>query len=138
MKTSLAYDILIADDHAPLRAVLEDCLGAQGYRVMAVANGKAAMERLAAHPVRLVVTDIFMPESDGLELVMYLRRAKPQPAVLAISGGDVAEPELFLRAARHLGVHGTLEKPFTVPVLLAEVRRLIGAPPAAVTAAVPA
>jgi CheY-like chemotaxis protein len=134
MKTSLAYDILIADDHAPLRAVMEDCLGAQGYRVRAVANGKAAKELLAAHSVRLVVTDIFMPESDGLELVMHLRRAKPQPAVLAISGGDVAEPELFLRAARHMGVHATLEKPFTVPVLLAEVRRLIGAPADTATA----
>ena len=79
--------ILLIDDSEDLRAMLGDELVAAGYEVTAVANGHAGLAAVREAHVDVVVTDIFMPERDGLETIAELRRDFPRIKVIAISGG---------------------------------------------------
>lgn len=115
-------DILIVDDDAPLRSALSQYLERFGYVVRCAKDGKVALEMLRRLEARLVVTDIFMPEMDGFELIRYLREQLPQINVLAISGDGLPEQDVFMTAARHMGVRHTLMKPFSLAELLASVR----------------
>ncbi len=121
-------EILIVDDNAPLRRVMAAALRSGGYSVCEAGDGRDALERLRQHRFRLLVTDIFMPDVDGFELIMHLRGVQPPPAILAMSGDGFADTEVFLQAARHFGVKQTLLKPFSLDELAGAVRQLIGDP----------
>ena len=123
-------DILFVDDDPILRTAFTELLRQRGHAVRTAANGRQALEFLATHRPRLVITDIFMPEADGLELIMQLRDQWPARGVLAISGGSFGTPELFLKTARLLGRVRTLEKPFAPDELLAIVQEMFAVPAA--------
>ena len=109
--------ILIAEDDERLRHSLASILQEVGYSVVEASNGKEVLKDLKKSPdFCLLLTDIVMPEMDGLELITHLRRYHPKLPVVAISG--VFEGE-FLNAAKLLGAKETLQKPFTRAALLA-------------------
>ena len=123
--------ILLVDDDEVLRVVQAHFLRRFGYRVDAAADGARAIEHLNAQPVELVITDMVMPGTDGVQLMKHLRTHHPAVKILAISGGGSMAPDLMTGMARMLGADVTLMKPFTLISLLKAVRSLLPPPPSA-------
>nr|MEE4269513.1 response regulator [Candidatus Krumholzibacteria bacterium] len=117
--------ILIIEDDNEVREYLESVISRAGYEVISAENGKEGVELFATQPADLVVTDIIMPEKDGIETIMDLRRANPGLKVIAISGGGRSEPENYLHSARLLGANRTMKKPFTNQEMLAAIADLL-------------
>src|SRR5882672_10111024 len=99
-RASAPPDILFVDDDDTLRVAFTELLRRQGFVVHAVGDGKKALEFLTANQPRLVITDIFMPDTDGIELILRLKKSWPPAGVLAISGGSYGPPDLGLKTAR--------------------------------------
>jgi len=124
--------ILIVDDDVQLARSLADLLRRHGYEVALAHQGSDAMVQLVHTRVALVISDIFMPDRDGIELLASLRRIIPTTPVVAISGAGAARVYGMLKMAAALGAARTLAKPFTSDQLLGVVRELIGPPAGAV------
>ena len=107
--------VLIIEDNADLRDYLRLALKSEGYEVLSARNGKEALGLLDGHPLNAVVTDLFMPEMDGIETIAALRRKLPGVKVVAMSGRPGVD---YLTVARELGVTHTLRKPFEIDELL--------------------
>lgn len=105
-----------------------------GYKVRAAPDGQAGLAHFMAEPSELVVTDIIMPNREGIETIVELRKASPTVKVIAISGGYRVGPDDFLQLARHVGADGALAKPFRLSKLLALAAQLLGTRGAAVAA----
>jgi CheY-like chemotaxis protein len=108
--------ILVIEDNVDLRDYLRLALETQGYQVLTARNGEEALGYLNGHPVDVVLTDIFMPEMDGIETIAALRKLFPDIRVIAMSGRPGVD---YLTVARELGVTRTLRKPFDIEELLA-------------------
>lgn len=115
--------ILIIEDDPNMRSLLELTLRSAGHQVQSAPHGGEGLKCQAASPAELVITDIFMPEKEGLETIRALRRADPKLKIMAMTGlPDLGDP---LTAARRLGANSTLEKPFQPHELLAAVQELL-------------
>ncbi len=119
-------DILVVDDDATLRSVLKTFLQRYGYVVQCAKDGRAALKMLDQMRTQLVITDLFMPECDGFELILQLRKKVPDLAIMAISGDGLSDLDVFMDAVRHLGVRFTLKKPFVLTELASLVKQAIG------------
>lgn len=120
-------DILFVDDDSTLLTAYTELLRRQGFVVHAVGDGKKALGFLAGNQPRLVITDIFMPDTDGIELILRLKKSWPPAGVLAISGGSYGPPDLSLKTARLLGKARTLSKPFLPDELIGVVKEMLSA-----------
>jgi CheY-like chemotaxis protein len=119
-------NILVIDDEAPTRRFVAMALEKQGHAVAEAADGAEALKVLAGRAVDLVITDLLMPETDGIETIMELRRLYPATKIIAISGGGEYQSGAgFLRAAESLGADATLTKPFEFKQLLPAVQALL-------------
>ena len=116
--------ILVIDDNDLVRGFLRTALEGQGHTVSEASQGRAAFEYLRRSPVDLVLTDIYMPDCDGLEVIMTLRREFPSVRIIAISGGS--GDRNLLVAARQLGAQDVLEKPVNMADLLKSVATALG------------
>lgn len=118
--------ILVVDDDEPTRRVLQLWLKSQGHRVFGARGGTEALEQIGAHPVDIVVTDILMPEGDGIELIKTLKNTRPKLRVLAISGGGphVTSASCLQRAHR-VGAEALLLKPFQPDQLAAAIGHVL-------------
>lgn len=124
--------ILVIDDDDAMRSLLRRTLERAGYLVVEASNGRDALRIVSSAQFQLVVTDLLMPEKDGIEVVLHLRRSYPGLPVIAISGGGRVPAGEYLEMARTLGASEILAKPFDMPVFLKTVERLLAeAPPAA-------
>ena len=113
--------ILIIDDEEPIRALLRTTLEAAGYEGTEAPNGRIGLELYRQRPTDLVITDIVMPELNGLDMILELTRAfLNNVKVIAISGAT--DTERALGAAKLLGVRHTLHKPFSMDTLLMTVQ----------------
>ena len=117
--------ILIVDDDEPLRRLLSQALARAGYAVITAENGVAALRLYREEPVELVITDLIMPEKEGFETIMELRRIEPNLKIIAISGGGRVDAGDYLPTARHLGAARTLAKPFSFQEMLEAVKGLL-------------
>jgi len=116
----------VIDDEAPMRRFVAHALTKQGHTVSEAADGAEALRILAERPISLVITDLLMPETDGIETIMELRRLYPAIKIIAISGGGEYQSGAgFLRAAVSLGADRTLTKPFEFNQLLPAVQALV-------------
>ena len=116
--------ILVIDDDAQIREVLKQSLERVGYETLVAADGKAALKLNHATPVDLIITDIIMPEMEGLETIMEFRRCFPSVRVIAISGGGRIGPFEYLKLAEMLGAQKTIEKPFELRELVRSIQDL--------------
>ena len=96
-----------------------------GHTVIEACNGKQGMERFPGSNVDLVITDIVMPEKEGLEVLMELKKHRTPVKIIAISGGSRNRNEGYLQAAKLLGASKVLLKPFSNEALLAAIHDLL-------------
>jgi len=118
--------ILIIDDEKSIRTMLRDVLESEGHTVIEAPNGTVAMQhwraQSAAQPIDLIITDILMPDKDGIEVIREIRRLAPDMKIIAISGGSPQVNMRLLEIANRLGAYRTIDKPFGLNVLLDAVR----------------
>jgi len=123
--------ILLIEDNDSIRTLLRETLATFGHTVIEARNGKEGLELFQHANADLVITDIVMPENDGLDVVTALRKKHPLVKIIAISGaGDSAED--YLDLAHLMGAVKVLLKPFSNDVLMAAINELLpagGAPP---------
>lgn len=119
--------ILIVDDDEAVRSVIRRTLLAAGYRPIEAGDGRQAYRELRRQPVDLVITDIIMPDVEGIELILHLRRDYPSLPILAISGGGRISSADYLKSARCCGATRVLAKPFELDELRATVTSLLSA-----------
>jgi len=112
--------ILIIDDEEIIRVLLRSALEVEGYEVTEAANGREGLELYRQRPTDLVITDIVMPELNGLDMLLELTREFLHAKVIAISGAG--EEKNVLDVAKLLGARQTFQKPFSIPHLLDAVR----------------
>ena len=113
--------ILVIDDEEPIRDILQQVLAQAGYEVVEAQNGREGLQHYRQVPTDLVITDMEMPEKDGLETIRELRHDCSRVQIIAISGGD----QTCLSMARQMGVQRTFQKPFCVQELLKAVQELV-------------
>ena len=118
--------ILVIDDDEMIRIVFERFLKGQGYAVDCAADGKEGLRLLEVQSPDLVITDIMMPDTDGLEVVLSMRENHPEIPVIAISGGMTVAPMDFLPMVKKFGAVKVFYKPVELGDLLEGVRELIG------------
>lgn len=117
--------ILIVDDNERLLATLDRALSAAGYLTMTAAGGGVALRMLMDVEVDLVITDIYMPEMDGIELLSRILDRSPDAKVVAMTAGGSLVREELLDDARMLGAVRVISKPFTTDELLEVVDQLL-------------
>jgi YesN/AraC family two-component response regulator len=97
-----------------------------GYHVYEAANGEEGLDIVkSGKPIDLVITDLLMPEKDGIETLFELKQKKNDLKIILISGGGRLHPKKYLRFAIELGATATLEKPFTSNELLATIKDVL-------------
>ena len=117
--------ILIVDDDDDVRRTLRRILERDGHVVVDCANGQEALRALTAQRPDLVITDVYMPEMDGIEFLVALREGDPDLPVLAVSGGARNSAEFVLEDASQLGANAVLPKPYKIEDMLTAVRDLL-------------
>ncbi len=118
-------DILVVDDMPLVRRALAALLLDSGHMVTEADNGKCAMQELDMHDFDLVITDVYMPERDGLEVIRYLRESDRETKIIAISGGGARQDaQSALTLTRYVGADLGLQKPIENEVLLEAVEAL--------------
>jgi DNA-binding NtrC family response regulator len=120
--------ILLVDDDDLSRGAVHRMLERAGYSVHSTGQGSQAIVRYKTDPVDLVITDLIMPETDGLEIIQELRRTDPAVRILAISGGGRVDAEEYLSVARKFGAIEVLPKPFNGQELKQAVERALAHP----------
>jgi CheY-like chemotaxis protein len=116
--------ILIVDDNADIRSFLKLALETAGYSVQAATNGEEALALQRKDPADILITDIFMPERDGFELIDAMRSEFPHVKVVVISGGPKSPTRKYLSDAALMGVEVTLQKPFDIETLVRTLESL--------------
>lgn len=117
--------ILVIDDDVQMREMLRQMLEREGYNVRDASDGKVAMRLFAEEPADLVITDIIMPEKEGIEVIREFRRDFPEVKIIAISGGGYVGPQTYLKIAKGMGAMRTFAKPVGRGELLDAVHDLI-------------
>jgi PAS domain S-box-containing protein len=120
-----AKTVLVIDDEAPVREMLREFLADGGYRVLEASNGDQGIHLARTGLVDLVITDLVMPEKEGIETIMQLRRELPWLNIVALSGAGGGK---YLGMAKILGARSALAKPVSPQDLLAAVREALEAP----------
>ncbi len=103
--------VLIIDDDQYICELLRAVFDHGGHQVSIAPNGEEGLERCRAESPDLVVTDIFMPEMDGIEFIQALRRENARTKVIAVSGNDTFDKDDYLSMAKDLGADAVLTKP---------------------------
>jgi CheY-like chemotaxis protein len=106
-----ALSVLVVDDEEAIRLVLRELLSGLGYSVVTATGADQAVQMLKTVTPDVVLTDIIMPEGEGIELIQAISRMETAPPVIAMSGNPTGSS--FLKAAEIFGAVTTLEKPFT-------------------------
>lgn len=117
--------ILVIEDSSNFRLVVKKMLLHYGHQVADVGDGYEGINYLKENIVDLVITDIFLPEKDGIEFLNELRDLKPHPKVLAMTGMDVSYGADYLEIAKKAGADEVIGKPFNMQDLEAVVNRLL-------------
>ena len=123
--------VLVVDDNADARNSIAMLLEMEGFAVYVAANGREAIEVQRRVPIDVVLTDIFMPEKDGIETIQALRERNPSVQIAVMSGSQKARLEALRVVVRELGVSTFLLKPVDPRALIETVKELARAPAAA-------
>ncbi len=117
--------ILVIDDDEQLRIMLKQLFERNGYEVITASDGEKGIRLFNETGADLIITDLIMPEKEGLETITELRRTHPDLKIIAISGGGRVKPDDYLKLAESLGATRSFVKPVDRDVLLTAVNELI-------------
>lgn len=117
--------ILLVEDDNDLRTMLKSSLLKGNHLIIEASNGKEALHKFKSLLVDLVVTDLVMPEQDGIGLIMELKKLKPDIKIIAISGGGKAGPANYLSIAEALGADAVFSKPFSLNIFKEKVDEIL-------------
>jgi CheY-like chemotaxis protein len=117
--------ILVVDDDSGVLKMTELMLSDGGFNVLVTGNARDGLAVLKSQKVDLIITDIIMPEMEGIELISQLKQDHPELPIMAISGGGRSHNTDFLKFAKKLGAKVVLEKPFRREALLDAVSRAL-------------
>ena len=120
--------ILIIDDEHHILLMLKKMLERNGYEVDLAANGNEGLDLFKRSPSDLVITDIIMPEKEGLETIREMRRLRSDLKIIAMSGGGKVSADNYLEIAKIFGASKVMEKPFTQQEMVSAVKELLGDP----------
>jgi len=118
--------VLIVEDDEDLREMIKISLIKNKYTVLEAGDGKEAITKFKPSITDLIITDIIMPQEEGLKVIMKIREIKPEIKIIAISGGGKAGPGSYLNVAKALGANAVFSKPFSINDLLNKVKELVG------------
>lgn len=117
--------ILVFDDEPSILLMIKKMLEKAGYEVEVALNGREGLELFEKNKPDLLITDIIMPEKEGLETIFELRRKHPDLKIIAISGGGRIGPDGYLPGAKLLGANITFSKPLVPKEFLQAVTKLL-------------
>jgi DNA-binding response OmpR family regulator len=117
--------VLIVDDNADMRSFVKIVLEQAGFEAQVATDGERALALQRAYPVDVLITDIFMPECDGIELIHRFKSAFPQAKIIAMSGGGRISKRDYLPLAADIGADLVLRKPFAADTLLNMLQDLV-------------
>ncbi|RMF61486.1 MAG: response regulator [Calditrichaeota bacterium] len=118
--------ILIIDDDPQIRTMLRMMLEREGHEVTEAPDGVVGVQEYRKAPFDIVITDLLMPEKEGIETIMELKRDYPDVKIIAISGGGQhLGADNFLRLAQKIGAQYSLRKPFQRAVLIEMIDKLL-------------
>ena len=114
--------ILVIDDDSRMRRLVARILERENHEVIEAVDGKKGIDQFAAHRPDIVITDLLMPEQEGIETIRELRRVAPSLRIVAMSGGGGTNDMMFLGMAKALGADAVLAKPFRADELIRAVQ----------------
>lgn len=117
--------LLIIDDDDTIRRMLAKTLTKAGYDVLAAADGDEGLKQFRKNEIDLVITDLIMPEKEGIEMIMELKTDFPDAKIIAMSGGAQIGPDEYLKLAVALGAQRTLKKPIVRDDLLGAIKEIL-------------
>jgi len=117
--------IMIVEDDISMRKMLTEALTRRKYKVIVAENGREALLKFKSSLTSLVITDILMPDEDGLKVIMKLKEMNPDLKIIAISGGGKAGPGNYLSLAKALGANEIFTKPFPLKALIDKTEELL-------------
>jgi two-component system cell cycle response regulator CpdR len=123
-----ACSILIVDDEPGIRELLAIMLETSGHTVVTAEDGVQAPKVMASRHIDVVITDLLMPERDGLEFITEVRKKYPAVKIIAMSGGGHIARDSYLRIAKTFGAHYLLEKPFNQASVLGAIELVLKMP----------
>jgi len=122
----MSQQILLIEDDNCVRELLHQTLARAGYDVIPASDGDEGLDLYRNNKPDLVITDIVMPQKEGLQMILELRRADPDSKVIAMSGGGRYSNSDYLKLAKKFGARATLCKPFQREEILNAVREVLG------------
>ena len=120
--------ILIIDDEPQIRSMLKLMLERDGYEVVEAPDGMEGIRIYRQNPVDLIITDLIMPNKDGIGMIIDLKKEFPDVKIIAMSGGGLNKPEGYLEGAKKLGAACTLTKPINREEMLRAVKKILKGP----------
>ena len=119
--------ILVIDDDESMRKSLSRILERHGYDVSTAMDGREGLKKFEGGGIDLILTDIFMPDSDGLDVLLRLKKEKSNVKIISMSGGSktLGQSDVFLNLAKDFGSHHAIKKPFSNDELLSVIKSLL-------------
>ncbi|MGD9240139.1 MAG: response regulator [Desulfobacterales bacterium] len=117
--------ILIIDDESQIRSMLRLMLERAGYEIAEAPDGIEGIRQYRENPADLIITDLIMPNKDGIGMIIDLKKEFPKVKIIAMSGGGVNRPEGYLDGAKKLGATRTLTKPIDREEMLKAVKETL-------------
>lgn len=117
--------ILIIDDEPQIRSMLRLMLERVGYEVIEAADGMEGIRQYRDNPADVIITDLIMPNKDGIGMIIELKKEFPEIKIIAMSGGGVNRPEGYLDGAKKLGATRTLTKPIDRDEMITAVKETL-------------
>jgi len=120
--------ILIIDDEPQIRSMLKLMLERDGYEVAEAPDGIEGIRIYRQNPADLIITDLIMPNKDGIGVIIDLKKEFPNVKIIAMSGGGLNKPEGYLKGAKKLGAACTLTKPIDRGEMLRAIKDVLKSP----------
>jgi DNA-binding NtrC family response regulator len=117
--------ILIIDDEPQMRSMLKKMFEREGFDVTTASDGEKGIKTFKKNPADLIITDLIMPEKEGIELIMEFKKDYPDVPILAMSGGGRNSPDTYLNISKRLGAYAVFEKPIEKKELLAVIKKAL-------------
>ena len=124
-KEPVQPSILVIDDDETIRLLFQAILEREGYRVADAPDGNMGIKQYRENPTDLVITDLIMPNKEGIETIRDLRREFPNVKIIAVSGGGRIGPDSYLKMAKGVGALRTLSKPIDRTALLKTIGEVL-------------